>query len=156
MMAFSDWANLSNFRPNLFHFCLVQSGSMWSNLPVQSGNLVQLLFFDRTNKKKSLLKRNILPPSGLVTHPSLGLALGLPPGTLPPHLPPGYTTSGQLPVDHPARSLGQSQALSRSKPITNQRKEGTESGQKLGNVLKCHKNVRTLENARQRVCPYCI
>ena len=105
---------------------------MWSNLPVQSGNLVQLLFFDRTNKKKSVIKRNILPPSGLVTHPSLGLALGLPPGTLPPHLPPGYTTSGQLPVDHPARSLGQSQALGRSKPITNQRKEGTESGQKLG------------------------
>ena len=91
-----------------------------------------------------------MPPSGLVTHPSLGLALGLPPGTLPPHLPPGYTTSGQLPVDHPARSLGQSQALARSKPITNQRKEGTESGQKLGNVLKCHKNVRTLENVRQR------
>ena len=80
-----------------------------------------------------------------MTHPSLGLALGLPPGSLPPHLPPGYTTSGQLPVGQPTsgRLIGQSQkpTTGRVQPITNpsQKQAASETGKKLGNVLKCHK-----------------
>lgn len=85
-----------------------------------------------------------------MTHPSLGLALGLPPGSLPPHLPPGYTTSGQLSVGQPTsgRFIGQSQkpTTGRSQPITIpiQKKENSETGKKLGNVLKCHKNDRKM------------
>ena len=83
-----------------------------------------------------------------MTHPSLGLALGLPPGGIPPHLTPAYTTSGQLPPvaqptsgRNPALLIGQSQAAGvhgRSQPIVNQKqkKEGIESGKKLGNVKK--------------------
>ena len=112
----------------------MQSGQFWSN-SVQSK-----LTSGRIKKESN--KRNLLPPTGLVTHPSLGLALGLPPGSLPPHLPPGYTTSGQLPVGQPTsgRLIGQSQttATGRSQPITNptQKKENSESGKKLGNVFK--------------------
>jgi len=103
-----------------------------------SNHDLRLLRSNGAEQDQVLGRRNLLPPTGLVTHPSLGLALGLPPGSLPPHLPPGYTTSGQLPVGQPTsgRLISQSQtpATGRSQTITNpaQKKESSESGKKLG------------------------
>jgi hypothetical protein len=104
-----------------------------------SNHDLRLLRSNGAEQDQVLGRRNLLPPTGLVTHPSLGLALGLPPGSLPPHLPPGYTTSTQLPVGHPTsgRLIGQSQTptpTGRPQHIPNptQKKEGSESGKKLG------------------------
>jgi len=103
-----------------------------------SNHDLRLLRSNGAEQDQVLGRRNLLPPTGLVTHPSLGLALGLPPGSLPPHLPPGYTTSGQLPVGQPTsgRLIGQSQppitGRPQSIPNHTQKKDGPESGKKLG------------------------